>query len=177
MSNTDIGYSLNINVWQHLTNQIDNIHVSGEYCFQFLFYLRWSQCVAQVFYLSVNLVDCCRFTFFNKFNLSRIVVTSTRCFPSLFWAKWVFKEQQGTNTKTYLLSSRDTSMFNCFYTTSTKIHWRGEDNSSILELNTNIDLISVVGQDELVRQSSSLFKKLLQDELVREPPPPQNGYF
>jgi len=42
----------------------------------------------------------------------RIVVTSTRCFPSLFWAK-------------------------------------GEDNSSILELNTNINLITVVGQDEL----------------------------
>ena len=27
---------------------------------------------------------------------------------------------------------------------------RGEDNTSILELNKNIDLISVVGQDELV---------------------------
>ena len=32
-----------------------------------------------------------------------------------------------------------------------KLFERGEDNASIIELNKNIDLISVVGQDELVR--------------------------
>ena len=47
------------------------------------------------------------------------------------------------------------------YNQYNQFHWRGEDNSSILELNTNINLITVVGQDELVRKSSFLlFKKI-----------------
>ena len=46
------------------------------------------------------------------------------------------------------------------YNQFNQFHWRGEDNSSILELNTNINLITVVGQDELVGKSLfALFKK------------------
>ena len=52
----------------------------------------------------------CKFSFFiflDWLHFSRIVVTSTRCFPNLFWAKWVtlkVKVKQGTYLKTKVCS-------------------------------------------------------------------------
>ena len=101
-----------------------------------------------------------RLLFIEQFHFFRIVVTSTRCFPSLFWAKWVTINCNKEQTRTHsLLTLQSPETYSFWIYKIPNFIERGEDNSSILELNTNINLITVVGQDELVRKST--FRKLL----------------